>query len=277
MRLLTDKEIACELYQKNILKLKTVPSHDDADSPIQPASLDLHVGKIFVPERPDHQLGSTKTPKRHNHPLAPGETALIETEESLHLPSHITAVVFPPASMTSQGILMTNPGIIDPGYNGHLSAVLINMSKETFDIKKGGIVFSALIFDLEKSVGCDYSARRGESHTRSELALQENYEKLNQDFLQIENRIDTQIREAISNLQFRLHIVYAVIVAIGIAIGSGSYWAAQYGFLDGRTDDLSEITEDTSKDAENNKEKIKALREKLSNLQSKNAKTPEDK
>lgn len=88
------------------------------DSQVQPASFDLTVGRVFTP--------CTEEQNKHGEPvgetqyiLKPGRTAIVLTREELKMPSNLVAIGFPPSKdMSARGILMTNPGQVDPGYEG---------------------------------------------------------------------------------------------------------------------------------------------------------------
>jgi deoxycytidine triphosphate deaminase len=81
-------------------------------SSVQAASLDLRIGKIFLPQRGREQEGGYASPGSF-FALKSGQTALIETLEELQMPPDLAAIGFPPARVSSEGLLMTNPGHID--------------------------------------------------------------------------------------------------------------------------------------------------------------------
>ena len=72
----------CDVDITTLLGAK--PSLSDAippgDERIKRASLDLTIGKIFLPETPPGNLGGINNP-RQKTPLSQGQTALIETAE----------------------------------------------------------------------------------------------------------------------------------------------------------------------------------------------------
>ncbi|HXH11371.1 MAG TPA: hypothetical protein VNP04_16615 [Alphaproteobacteria bacterium] len=45
---------------------------------------------------------------------------MVLTLEEFNLPGSIAVVGFPPSHVSFQGILMTNPGHVDPGYVGRM-------------------------------------------------------------------------------------------------------------------------------------------------------------
>jgi dCTP deaminase len=93
------------------------------DSRIQPASIDLSIGTIYRPleSLSDAEKGEYETGLSIS--LGQGETAVIETRETINLPATVAAIGFPPSSVSMQGLLMTNPGHVDPGYSGNSSSL----------------------------------------------------------------------------------------------------------------------------------------------------------
>ena len=63
------------------------------NSPIQAASIDLHVGEIYLPVTTESESG--KPTPRDEHILEPGETAVVTTAETISLPSQVGALRIP--------------------------------------------------------------------------------------------------------------------------------------------------------------------------------------
>jgi deoxycytidine triphosphate deaminase len=91
-------------FRIDYLPALTAQSWYAKDSPVQPASLDLRIGKIYLPGVGADELGSTQKPLRE-WSLRTGHTAVVVTREILHLPSDLAAIGFPPASVSSRGLL----------------------------------------------------------------------------------------------------------------------------------------------------------------------------
>src|SRR5690348_3710155 len=87
------------------------------ESPVQASSVDLHIGNIYLPGVRETEPGGAKNPK-HDYCLKTGETAVVTTLETLHLPPNVAGFGFPPSRVSFKGLLMTNPGHVDPGYEG---------------------------------------------------------------------------------------------------------------------------------------------------------------
>lgn len=126
------------------------PLWDEKDSPIQPCSLDLHVGEIFVPGKPDGHLGSPSNGS-FSHELKAGHSVVVMSHERLNLPANVGAIALPPSRISSSGILIANFGHIDPGYSGHLRFTLINMGKASFFLRRGELAITLLLFEITPS------------------------------------------------------------------------------------------------------------------------------
>lgn len=131
---------------------------NDKDSLVQPCSLDLHIGAVFQPGVKPGKDGSADKPKSQLV-LKTGQTAIVTTKESIHLPADYAAYGFPPAHVSSKALLMTNPGHIDPGYSGTLQFTVINMGREDYVLRCRDLIVTLLIFKLDTRVDADYSAR----------------------------------------------------------------------------------------------------------------------
>ena len=101
--LLKDDQIEPMIVGPNpIIRGVTTPADwYGADSPIQPASVDLRIGKIFLPETKRDEPGGEEVPL-DQHVLRPGRTAAIGTYEELKLPNDMAAIGFPRLGMLAE-------------------------------------------------------------------------------------------------------------------------------------------------------------------------------
>jgi len=149
-----DREIR-ELLTNGLIEIggAAVPPNDPRiqgpPSLVQPASLDLTMGRIYLPEKSYSEPGGTDNPVTY-YRFPPGHTAIVETRETLRIPSTVGAFGFPPTEVSTSGILMTNPGHVDPGYEGSLKFTLINMSRQDFDLREGRRIVTLLLFSVKK-------------------------------------------------------------------------------------------------------------------------------
>jgi dCTP deaminase len=186
MALLTDDDLHTALTANpNYISGLDITNWQSKDSSIQPCSVDLHIGQMFLPGEADKTSPGTLK-ARKEVTLATGQTAVIVTSEVLNFPSDWAAYGFPPSHVSSHGLLMTNPGHIDPGYRGNLRFTVINMSAEPFPLRAGDGIVTLLIHKLTSSVGCDYGQRTGGGIVGTPGWDEVN--RLSKDFVNVEKR-----------------------------------------------------------------------------------------
>ncbi|MEX2381623.1 MAG: hypothetical protein WD490_04515 [Opitutales bacterium] len=135
---------------------------DGMYSPVQPCSIDLHVGEIYLQTDADKNL-----PPRKEFDLPPGHSAVVTTHEVLEMPADLGAVAFPLGGRGQRGVLMMNPGHIDPGYEGKLWFSLINLSRENFRISQGDRVATVLFWRTSGLPNAEWKSRCGpQLHTK---------------------------------------------------------------------------------------------------------------
>jgi deoxycytidine triphosphate deaminase len=162
-------------------------------SDVQPSSLDLHVGDMYEPPLdPKEANEAAPIPVGQKLYLKPGRTAIIRTQEELCVPNDVAIIGFPPTSISTKGILMTNPGHVDPGYQGHMHLTLINMGRDPVTLEKGAELVTLLVFKLDKPVAAGYGQRRpGEGSDPVATFLP----SLTPDFMDITNRAKELAKE----------------------------------------------------------------------------------
>jgi deoxycytidine triphosphate deaminase len=227
MTVLADKEIHGLLEtQVPILTGFSVPSDwYSKESLVQPSSLDLHVGAIFVPPQ-DEPKPKDPVDKRLDYTLHPGQAIVVDTLEEVNLPSEIAAFGFPPTSISDRAILMTNPGHIDPGFKGKLTFTLINMGREAYMIAKGQTIATLLLVKLTNPPTKDFAQRRP-GFKKDEPTTFELY-RLGRDFLDLDQRARKAAQAIVrdesvklNRLGFWLPVLTAVISAF---VAFGAAW-----------------------------------------------------
>jgi dCTP deaminase len=157
MRLLVDHEISAAVQNPaaNLAALAYVLEGDPIQrrqidtAQIHSATLDLTIGEIFIPGSPQNNVGGSDHGK-NEHSLAQGHTAVVKTRERVHMSGRQAGIAFPPARMSLNGLLMTNPGHIDPGYDGPLHCTVINMGHESYVLRRGDRIIRVLFFELDQ-------------------------------------------------------------------------------------------------------------------------------
>lgn len=107
---------------------------------IQACSYDMRIGTIFKAGRP---ITGPQT-QGNEVQVEPGEIISLFTQEELDLPADIMATAFAINSMSSQGLLVLNPGHVDPGFVGPLTVRAINIRKTAKAINLGTKIFTVI-------------------------------------------------------------------------------------------------------------------------------------
>ena len=87
-------------------------------------------------------------PSRVDYVLEPGERAMIPTGIAVAIPRGYAGFVLPRSGLASRhGIALVNsPGLVDSGYRGEMSIIMINTDKhEPFHIKRGDRIAQLVI------------------------------------------------------------------------------------------------------------------------------------
>ena len=93
-------------------------------------------------------------PSRIDFVLEPGERAMIPTGIAVAIPRGYAGFVLPRSGLASRhGIALVNsPGLVDSGYRGEMSIVMINTDKrEPFHIKRGDRIAQLVIQRIEQA------------------------------------------------------------------------------------------------------------------------------
>jgi deoxycytidine triphosphate deaminase len=105
---------------------------------IQGCSYDMCVGTIFS----DGQIFENGTKKQLS--VKPGGIISIFTDEELMLPDDVCATAFAMNQQSSRGLLVLNPGHVDPGFKGPLTVKALNLRSTSIVIQQGEPVFTVV-------------------------------------------------------------------------------------------------------------------------------------
>jgi dCTP deaminase len=196
MRLLRDEDLIANItaappavpYADGV---KLPDNRYSRESPVQAASLDLHIGDIYLPGKKETEIGGTKNSKLDVE-LETGATAVVTTREVLHLPGNIAGIGFPPSRVSFKGLLVTNPGHVDPGYKGVMRFTVINMAKEPYHLRTGDRIVRLLLFEIDKTAKSDWGLRNPDG---SQPPTQDDINLLSKDFVDVERRAETIARK----------------------------------------------------------------------------------
>ncbi|MEJ6397246.1 dCTP deaminase domain-containing protein [Yoonia sp. 208BN28-4] len=108
------------------------------------STCDLTIGQ-FYPMGQNRSKGAS--PSQNDYWVEPGAMVAVRTLERVALPSSVTGLATLVTSLTHEGLLCLNVGVIDPGYDGHLSAFLVNFSRRPRKLSLNDRLFRVLFFE----------------------------------------------------------------------------------------------------------------------------------
>ena len=146
--MLSKEKITKFIEESNLLQ-NDLDGSRKLKSQIQSSSIDLTIDKIHSGDEDISKANAHIRDSAHDVlDLEPGQTVVIQVAELFNMPAEVGGVIFPPNSMSKSGIIMTNPGHIDPNFIGRISVYLVNMGKKTVRLKRGEKVATLLLFDI---------------------------------------------------------------------------------------------------------------------------------
>jgi deoxycytidine triphosphate deaminase len=114
------------------------------------STCDLTIGDFYIMgEHPEEKIEGLNEVW-----IEPSSMIAIRTMERVVLPDTVTGMATLVTSLTHEGLLCLNVGIIDPGYDGHLSAFLVNFSRRPRKIALGDRLLRVIFFEHEQLSNC---------------------------------------------------------------------------------------------------------------------------
>lgn len=256
-----------DLIQNGLVDNIELPRNSySGNSPVQPASVDLHVGSIYKPQQDAGKPGGFKNPL-DDVVLEPGEMVIVQTHESVKLPGNIAAIGMPPASLALQGLLILNPGHIDPGYTGTVKLTIINMGRVKLSLTRGKVIFTVLFFQCSHPATADYGqrlCRDKKPDCSGESPMEKALGKLSAYFLNLDERMRHIGREeaSLAGLRLqgwqRLFGFLGLVFSVGL-LGAGISLASKYASV--------ETTQQLSREREILSESISDLNRRVVSLE----------
>ena len=81
--------------------------------------------------------------------LKPGERRAFKTGVKMEIPEGYVGLVWDKSGLAVNDGIKTMAGVVDAGYRGEIKIVLINLSNQNFEIKKGQKIAQMLIQKIE--------------------------------------------------------------------------------------------------------------------------------
>ncbi|ODA35534.1 dCTP deaminase [Planctopirus hydrillae] len=221
------------------------------NSRIQPCSVDLSVGLIFLPSaEPKEKLEDYPRVERYSLPV--GASVRIETKEAFHLPNDIGGIAVAPARVSRRGILISDTGHIDPGFKGKIRLTLINFGNSDFLLEKNHTIATVLLFRLNSKPESDWSSLTNNVDTPYSHGL-DDIKYLAADLLSVEKRAthaaSKEAKRALGEAGWR-YALFTVFIPILLGI-LGAYGLEQLVFAQ-RLAKIEGQLEKTNEDATSN-------------------------
>ncbi len=153
---------------KRIIELELVRKNGNggkADKAnLKNSTYDLTIGEIVPLGRKGFEQRQLQSIKEYH--LPPSHMVLVLSAEDFKLPENITGLATLRSTLTQQGLLALNVGIIDPGYSGPISAALMNFSDRSIILREGEKFFRVLFIEHESVA--EYAPKLPEARTRQD-------------------------------------------------------------------------------------------------------------
>lgn len=221
---------------------------DKNDSPLNPSnytnksSIDLTIGEVIYKDKKGNIRPGVGTS------LKPQQSMLIISEEIIRVPDDHVAYVFLKNRLSQRGLLALNTGIIDSGYIGPISSLVINFSNVNAEIPSGRSTaekefFRVVFHKIDSSASQTSPIQVSTSYTASEYSdykqkAIKNLENLPKTFLEptyLKEQIRNEIFDKMSELSlFKLGFMITVIGLIFtlFSVGKDYFFGMQYDLKD---------------------------------------------
>lgn len=152
---------------------------DDIDLQVQPASVDLRLGREFLEfqrtnipcihpgteAETDEYVEETVVPEDGEFILHPGDFVLGTTHERVEVPSDLIAHVQGRSSLGRLAVVIhATAGIIDPGYRGQITLELSNLGTAPVALTPGMRISQLTFTELKNPAERPYGEERGSKY-----------------------------------------------------------------------------------------------------------------
>ena len=140
--------------------------HNAALDNVEACSYDMRIGTIFYEGQIINAAHARATEQII---IQPGAVISMYTEEELDLPPDICGTAFPLNSQSSAGLLVLNPGHVDPGFKGPLTVKALNVRRTPMAISRGMEIFTIIFEKLPHATTSPY--QKNESRAKRERSF----------------------------------------------------------------------------------------------------------
>jgi len=186
---------------------------------IQNCGYVLRAGKVFQPTTGAEEVLNTAVGRRKAlvWEIGPSECLVVRTEEKVKMPNDICATYAPLFHLSSQGLMLLNASVVEPGYEGRLSCFLVNFSSQRISLAPSQQVAKITFHQLTAAPGNPRPKRLEDDKYEEMLSVSaKKFHKSFMDVTGIETRAVEKARDAVKKW----------VLVGGVFVAILSSWAA---------------------------------------------------
>lgn len=179
----------------------------------------LRAGKVFQPKTGKEELLNTINGNTRAlvWEIGPSETLVVRTKEKVKMPKNLCATYAPLYRLSSQGLMLLNASIVEPGYEGRLSCFLVNFSSKRIPLSQDEAIAKIIFHKLSGSPGDFQPLTIEDKKYEKDLAISaKGFYKSFMDITGIEDRAVKKARNAMRN----------VVITGGVLVAFLLLWAS---------------------------------------------------
>lgn len=135
-----------------------------ADSQIQPASIDLRLGKEIR-----FANGMTLSLETGGYAIHPGKFLLAHTEEVVGIPDYLVGQLNGKSSLARRGLLVhSTAGYLDPGFKGSITLELANIGHGPIFVEKEMLIAQLVMIQMTTPADRPYGSKGLDSHYQNQ-------------------------------------------------------------------------------------------------------------
>ncbi|WP_215144778.1 dCTP deaminase [Exiguobacterium qingdaonense] len=175
--MILSKQSIVRALEEGEMQIEPVEAHQ-----IQPASLDLRVGRHFLQVDTSQTerltLDSTATyveVEADRMVIPPNTFVLATTMEYVSIPNNMTAFVEGRSSIGRLGLFIQNAGWVDPGFEGRITLELFNANQVPIEIESGRRICQLVFAKLDEATQA-YAGKYGGQTTVTASRIEQDIE-----------------------------------------------------------------------------------------------------
>lgn len=149
------------------------------------AAYHFTAGKIFVGGQTSPELDWSSPAPGATYAIAPGAMVWVRMKDEVRLPNNICAVWWQTHSLSKKGIMLLNMSVVDPGYSGLLTCLLVNFGAQHVVITPDTPIAKLAFFRVDHDVSAPFLG--GSSVTAYDADILQTAANGPKSFMQLEN------------------------------------------------------------------------------------------